>query len=88
MELNTYLFPAPKPSYTAKSLGKVLFYIPHKGDFRNHCYRINKVKPVKISSKPPKQLNSIPRRLDEQVDMTPVKNFADEDISPTDASQS
>ena len=33
MELNRILFPRPKPTYTAKSLQKNLFYVPSKGDF-------------------------------------------------------
>lgn len=44
MELNSYLFPSPEPTYTAKTLQKLLFYIPHKGDFRKHCYKLKNIK--------------------------------------------
>lgn len=52
MELNQYIFPAPRASYTVKSLHKILFYIPHKGDFRSHFYNITKSKTRAIRAAP------------------------------------
>ena len=74
MELNSILFPIPRPSYSVKGFRERLFYIPHKGDFRNHWYTKSK----KLKLKP--QFNSTVCDINKDIKVCYDENKDPEDL--------
>ena len=93
MELNNFLFPIPRPSYSAKSFKEKLFYIPHKGDFKNHQSIKSKRAKLKsywlsISSKPIKESKDVTEKMQTSSKWARSVPFGFPDINQsTDATQ-